>query len=187
MEKSMKKTKLIVVVLILLFEQGMSITVAAEGRNTLPTLVIVDHQWYQQLPSQRERENPFEPTNNSSERNSRHFMASILRDSQRSNDQGVDQFVYQIRLQNSGDKVIKAVSWNYVFNDPETKKELSRHIFYNELILKPKQSKTIEAVSLKPPTNVISIETLTNGKDPYQEIVEIKQIFYTDGSSWKLP
>ena len=78
------------------------------------------------------------------------------------NHSAIDEYVYQIRLRNNGKKVIKTLLRDFVFLDPETKTELSRHNFYYECKLKPEQTRTTESVSPKPPTIVITIGMLSN-------------------------
>ena len=96
----------------------------------------------------------------------------------------VNEFVYTVRVRNSGQRTIKSILWNYVFLDPNTGKELARHVFYSERQLAPGQTKTLIATSLRPPTRVITVEMLSSKEvETYREHVEIKQVEYADGST----
>jgi len=69
-------------------------------------------------------------------------------------------FVYRVRIRSYSAKVIKAVVWDYVFIDPETNAELTRHNFYSEEKLSPGKTKLLVATSPRPPTRVISAKML---------------------------
>lgn len=97
-----------------------------------------------------------------------------------------EEFVYQARYRNESQKTIKAITWDYVFTDPESGKELARHRFFNEIKIKPGQTKTLDNRSTLPPTLVIDVGMLTkNDSETYGERILIRKILYTDGTSWQ--
>jgi hypothetical protein len=95
------------------------------------------------------------------------------------------EFVYEARINNSGEKEIEGITWDYVFADSATSAELSRHTFSNVRRLAPGQTRTLIGVSGSPPTLVITVGMLARGDgDTYKERVEIRSITYADGSVW---
>ena len=99
---------------------------------------------------------------------------------------GAPEFVYLVRIRNSGPKTIKAVLWDYVFVDPQTGLELARHTFFSESELSPGKIKTLTSTSTRPPSRVISVRMLIdNDSGTYGEQVAIKRIIYADGSVWE--
>lgn len=93
---------------------------------------------------------------------------------------------YQIKVQNSGTKVIEMVVWDYVFFDSATNQELGRHQFVTKTNLKPRETRNLVEKIYSPPTG--SINARDAGKklsDLYIEQVNIKSIQYTDGSAWQ--
>jgi hypothetical protein len=99
---------------------------------------------------------------------------------------GAPEFVYMVRIRNSGPKKIKAILWDYVFVEPQTGIELGRHTFVSESELSPGKIKTLLATSTRPPTRVISVRMLIdNDSGTYGEQVAIKRIIYSDGSVWE--
>ena len=97
------------------------------------------------------------------------------------------EFVYQVRIRNSGQKAIKGIVWDYVFTEPNSENELARHTFSNDIKLLPGKTKSVTATSVKPPTRVISVRMLFSGDDgSYGEHVEVKRILYADGSVWQM-
>jgi hypothetical protein len=103
-----------------------------------------------------------------------------------SNTQFQLEYVYQLRVRNGGDRIVKAIVWEYVFSDPYSGKELTRHTFSNEVNLLPGRTKTLTANSLKPPSRVITAQMLTNNvTGNYDEKVRIRHITYNDGTEWQ--
>jgi hypothetical protein len=97
------------------------------------------------------------------------------------------EYVYQLRVRNTGEKVITSIVWEYIFAEPRTGKELARHTFFNQTKLTPGQVKTLEAASIKPPSRVVTAEMLAqNNTGGYSERVTIKRVTYADGSIWQV-
>jgi hypothetical protein len=93
---------------------------------------------------------------------------------------------YSMKFRNGGAKTIKAVAWEYIFLDPNSKKEMGRHRFSSYQKVSPNKSATLQAKSASPPSHVASIEGL--GKDersPFLEKAVIKCVLYTDGTRWQ--
>jgi hypothetical protein len=97
------------------------------------------------------------------------------------------EYVYEVRLSNTGTKAIKGVVWDYVFSEPETGKELAAHTFSSDTHLLPGQTKTLRATSIKPPSHVITVAMLfNNASGTYGERINLKRIIFADGSTWQM-
>jgi hypothetical protein len=89
------------------------------------------------------------------------------------------QFVYQIILRNDSENTIRTVEWDYVFIDPMTQTEISRHHFNSEKKLRPHRRKTLVEYSFSPPTRVISIQSLAKPEsNRFIENVVITRVTY---------
>jgi hypothetical protein len=96
------------------------------------------------------------------------------------------EFVYQMKLRNDGDKTIQSVEWDYLFIDVDTQQEVARHQFSSKQPVQPRKSKIITEFSPALPTKVISLKALSERSEhPFSEKVFIRRVTYTDGSSWK--
>jgi len=96
-------------------------------------------------------------------------------------------YLYSIRVRNEGPKVIKSMAWDYVFDAPDSNRELGRRSFNSYEKIKLNETKWI---NLRPqalgPPNVATIEGLKKDRrSPFDERIEIKCILYTDGTGWR--
>ena len=97
-------------------------------------------------------------------------------------------FEYKVSVQNNSAKVIKAIDWDYVFFDNETKSELGRRQFASEEKIAPGKTRELKFFIGSPPTQTISVNQLNaNERKDLGEVVVIIRVAYTDGSSWQLP
>lgn len=95
------------------------------------------------------------------------------------------QFVYQVKVRNTGEKQIAALDWEYIFINPETKKIVGHHSFHALVRIQPRQSKTLSEISVSPPTDVINVQMLA--KNPEYQFIEqivVNSIIFLDGSVW---
>jgi hypothetical protein len=95
-------------------------------------------------------------------------------------------YIYSTKIMNSSAKAIKAVAWDYVLSNPGNNEELKRHKFYSYEKIGAYEKVTLRGNSSAPPSNVVTLEGL--GKDehaPYEEHVELRCVFYADGTTWK--
>jgi len=89
---------------------------------------------------------------------------------------------------NNGAKAISAVAWDYVFSNPDSSEELDRHQFYSYEKIEGYKKATLRGHSPAPPSRVVSVGGLERDKrSPYDERVELRCVFYTDGTIWKNP
>ncbi len=97
-------------------------------------------------------------------------------------------FVYKVSVQNNSEKVIKAIDWDYVFFDSETKSELGRRQFASEEKIAPGKTRELKFFIASPPTQTISVNELNaNERKDLGEVVVIIRVEYADGSNWQLP
>jgi hypothetical protein len=98
------------------------------------------------------------------------------------------EYVYEIRITNTGPKKIRALEWGYVLLDPGTGSEAGHNRFLQEAALDPGKSKGLVARSPSPPTRVIDVTK--SGKETrgqFSEHVVIHRIIYQDGTTWERP
>ena len=91
----------------------------------------------------------------------------------------VFKYTAQVKLKNLAEKTIRAVEWNYVFVDPESRKELKRYKILSRQQIPSGEAQTLAKdifFDLKEPTRHFN-----TGK---QQIL-LARIEYTDGSSWQ--
>jgi hypothetical protein len=97
-------------------------------------------------------------------------------------------FMYKVSVKNTGTKTIKLIDWDYIFLEPDSEHEISRHQFTSEEKISPGKTKELEVLISTPPTRTISVYAL--GKDEHlsiQGLVVIARIEYSDGSVWPHP
>ena len=134
-----------------------------------PNLEVLNHKWSKiSILSRRDYDNVFDPSRSSHEQ----------REVQKSQS---TRYAYEIKVRNTGDKVIRAIRWDYVFFEPETRVELGRRRFYSPVTLRPKQEKKLEGITRYAPTPIVSAKGLQT------ERVVIQCVILSDGSIWQEP
>lgn len=91
----------------------------------------------------------------------------------------VFKYTAKVNLRNLATKTIKSVEWNYVFVDPESRKELKRYKFLSKQQIAPNEAQTLVKdifFNLKDNTRHLNIG---------QQKILLARIEYTDGSSWR--
>ena len=105
-----------------------------------------------------------------------------------SDDRGTQWFLYSVEIQNDGTKSIKAIRWDYVTVDRNSREELGRHGFDNFENIGSHKTKSLNARSRRPPTTVVRVPKAGESDKP--EVVEkvtLKCVLYDDGSVWEQP
>lgn len=134
-----------------------------------PNVDVLSHKWSKiAILSRRDYDNVFNPSRSSHEE----------REAQKSQS---TRYAYEIKVRNTGDKVIRAIRWDYVFFEPETRVELGRRRFYSPVTLRPKQEKKLEGITRYAPTPIVSAKGLQT------ERVVIQCVILSDGSIWQEP
>lgn len=97
-------------------------------------------------------------------------------------------FDYKVTLRNVGKKPIQFIAWEYIFTDPETKTEISRHELEGKIQLEPGKSKEMIGRTNRPPSITVGAEQAEKGKEnQFIEEVIITRIEYADGTVWQRP
>jgi hypothetical protein len=95
-----------------------------------------------------------------------------------------DGFVYKIKVQNAGAKVVEIVFWEYQFQDPADASLVARRQFLCGVNIPSGKSKDLEGFSVSGPSEVVNLNTLAN-KSENKEQVFINRVEYSDGSIWQ--
>ncbi|HEX8176477.1 MAG TPA: hypothetical protein VF543_15410 [Pyrinomonadaceae bacterium] len=95
----------------------------------------------------------------------------------------VDGFSYRVKVQNSSDKVIEVIFWEYQFAELSDLASMTRRQFLCGVNIKPRKEKELQAFSLSGPGGVISAAGQSGNLN--QERVLINRVEYSDGSIWQ--
>ncbi|HSB08978.1 MAG TPA: hypothetical protein VLM38_05665 [Blastocatellia bacterium] len=147
------------------------VTSAQNGTDQVaPNVEILSHKWSKiailQGPDRRDYDNVFDPSRGSPQKKDAQTSRST-------------RYAYELRVRNSGEKIIRGIRWDYVFTDPDTREEIGRRRFYSPLNLHPKQTKKLEGITRSAPTAIISAKGLQS------ERVVIECVILSDGSTWR--
>ena len=97
-------------------------------------------------------------------------------------------YIYKIKVKNSGEKMIKALDWEYQFLDPSTQEVVEQRKINSRLRLSPGKSQVLERRMTRKPTVVVKADQLARKtKDQFTERAVITRIVYADGSVWLRP
>jgi hypothetical protein len=94
-------------------------------------------------------------------------------------------YVYEMKVRNTGRKEIRTLTWEYVFFEPGTTREVGRLQVVSQVNMKPGTTKHLVVHTRSSPTD--TIDATKAGKKPsemYSEQVVIRSIAYADGSVW---
>ncbi len=97
-------------------------------------------------------------------------------------------YVYRVKITNTGVKNIRRLAWEYVFIDPSTGSEVGRRRFASDVNIRPGKSGRLFGHSTLPPAD--TIDATKAGKKPegqYSEQIVITMIEYDDNSVWERP
>jgi hypothetical protein len=93
----------------------------------------------------------------------------------------VFKYTAKVVLKNTGAKSIKATSWDYVFTDAESGKEIKRFKIQSKQQILSNESQTlVKDIFIAPDEDTRPLSSAKQG-------VEVVRIEYTDGSVWKRP
>lgn len=98
------------------------------------------------------------------------------------------QYLYEVKLSNTGAKKILSLSWEYTFTDPSNGAVAGRHQFTHKVSLRPGQRKKLVGRSALPPSLVVN--AAPGGPESpsgYSENVSIQRVEFDDGTVWEAP
>jgi hypothetical protein len=96
------------------------------------------------------------------------------------------QYVYEVRIRNTGAKKIREIRWEYLLSDPKTGREVGSHTFTSKESISPGRIKKLTGYSINSPAIVVDVTK--SGKEApgqFSERVVIHSIKYADGSTWQ--
>lgn len=94
-------------------------------------------------------------------------------------------YIYELKIKNAGQKEIRTVMWDYVFLDPETKKEVGRRRFISDTEIEPGKTKTLVIRTTIPPTETVTAARADKLRARYDEQTIIYTVVYADGTGWQ--
>jgi hypothetical protein len=93
-----------------------------------------------------------------------------------------------MEISNGSSKAIKAISWDYIFKDPDSNGEMGRHSFVSFEKIATNSRKTLQIRSLSPPARVVTTSGLAKDeRSPFDETVAIMCVWYKDDTVWGHP
>ena len=95
-------------------------------------------------------------------------------------------YLYEAKVVNTGAKKIRAVIWEFVLFDPETEREVGRHLFESKVGIGAGKSKGLSAWSTQPPATVVNAsKSAKESRGQFSERVDIQRVQYDDGTVWE--
>ena len=96
-------------------------------------------------------------------------------------------FLYKVVIQNTSNKTIKSIDWDYVVSNSKTQ-ETERLEFAHDTKIAPGKTKELNVTARKPPARTVSVYALDkNERQGLDGQVVVVRIQYTDGSVWQRP
>lgn len=98
----------------------------------------------------------------------------------------IEGYAYRVKLQNSAQKNVDVVYWEYQFEETANPSNLTRRQFLCGVQIKGGKEKELQAFGGSGPAGVVSAESLAKASaNPFAERVLINRIEYADGSIWQ--
>jgi len=95
----------------------------------------------------------------------------------------VDGFAYQAKIRNAHTQNIEIVFWEYQFKERSNPTNVVRRQFLCSVKIKPDKERELQAFSVLGPSDVISVDSLTNKSGKlFEEQVVINRVEFADGS-----
>ena len=95
-------------------------------------------------------------------------------------------FMYSVEVKNEGDKSIKAILWDYLIADSNSKEELGRHEFVSLEKVSRNSVKTLTVRSRITPSRVITVQgSPPTANSTVVEHVMLKCVVYDNGTVWQ--
>ncbi len=97
-------------------------------------------------------------------------------------------YIYEAKVKNTGNKIIRSISWIYSFNESGTTSQADARRFTTEVNLRPGKVVTLAGASTTPPGRVVQVsKTKSEGSAKYDQHIIIDRIEFEDGSNWQRP
>jgi hypothetical protein len=96
------------------------------------------------------------------------------------------QYVYEVKINNTGSKTIRKIVWEYEVIDPDTQHVVGSHRFTSMVRLHPGKTAELAGRTLFPPSTVVNAKKATEVvPGQYSEQIVIHLITYDDKSVWR--
>jgi hypothetical protein len=113
-------------------------------------------------------------------------LEKAVRESRAPKTETVEGYAYRVKVQNTAQKVVEVLFWEYQFEETANPSNLTRRQFLCGIQLKSGKEKELQAFGGSGPSGAISAESLANKTaNPFTERVRINRIEYADGSIWQ--
>src|SRR5438045_2250390 len=97
-------------------------------------------------------------------------------------------YMYSVEVQNSGNKPIKAIMWDYIISDSSSNEELGRHNFVSFEKVGRNSVKALKVRSRFSPSRTVTVQdTPPPGNSTVVEKVILRCVIYDDGTLWQHP
>ena len=98
----------------------------------------------------------------------------------------VDGYSYRIKVENTAEKIVEILFWEFQSVDPANTSSLTRRQFLCGVNIRPGKDSNLEGFSISSPSNVVNVDTLAKkDQNPLQERIVINRIEYADGTIWQ--
>jgi hypothetical protein len=98
----------------------------------------------------------------------------------------VEGYDYRVKVQNTAQKAVEVIFWEYQFEETANPSNLTRRQFLCGVQIKGGKEKELQAFGGSGPAGAISAESLANkAANPFAERVVVNRIEYADGTIWQ--
>ena len=95
-------------------------------------------------------------------------------------------YIYEVKVTNTGEKKIRTLTWEYIFFEPGTEREVGRRQFVSKVSISPGRTTNVVMRSRTSPTGTVdATKADKKSGDQYSEQIVIRSVGYADGSSWQ--
>jgi hypothetical protein len=98
------------------------------------------------------------------------------------------EYIYNATVNNTGQKTIRKLTWEYVLFDPKTQHQVGHHRFENEVNIRPGKTASLVGRTKFPPASIVDAKKAgEEAPGQYSEQVVIYRIEFKDGPAWERP
>jgi len=185
---------------------GFALCASAQvpGPSPAPRVIVIEKNWHVEVINPALEKDPFAP--NTARQQEENAQKDDARENENRIKQGVPtlpprtpptkaetgshrlwtEYVYELKVRNTGEKPIRTLSWDYIFFEPGTDREVGRRQFTSIVSIRPGGIRKVTIRSATPPTGTIDASNAgKKSRDQYSEQVVIQRIGYADGSVWQ--
>jgi hypothetical protein len=189
--------------LALLVSSG-AVAQAATSASDAGGLIVISQKWHRELRDSRLERDPVEETNDRMDQERRRRDVEQTNDTRRAlgmptlevptpelkNDtepsrEATASYVYEVKLRNASGKDISSITWEYVFLEIDSDKEVGRRRFESNEPIARGKTRDLVMRSAVPPTGTIDASKANiKTSEKYSQKIVILSVEYSDGSKW---